>query len=237
MHFRTLSLAYDGCESTSPKRRCWADTKAYMPTYLSRLACPSPLLLLALLLARSGSLFAQNASLPPLTPQSCSKPEQAAAVNLASIEPQPTITANETTFASGLVLPADPASMAVVAPVPGISRPKEFAPNPYWDRENRFLFVTAGALAAADFCTTRANLASGGKEQNPVTRIFTRQHSGACGKLRARNREHNGYQLYVPQDRSPQAGADYVIGQHWQLCRRRGVWPNPPLIRKLPAGT
>ena len=28
-------------------------------------------------------------------------------------------------------------------------------------------------MAAADFCTTRANLASGGKELNPVVRVFS----------------------------------------------------------------
>ena len=43
----------------------------------------------------------------------------------------------------------------------------------FWDRENRALFTAVGALAAADFCATRANLTSGGRELNPVTRVFS----------------------------------------------------------------
>jgi hypothetical protein len=45
-------------------------------------------------------------------------------------------------------------------------------PHQFWDRENTVLFATVGAAATADFFTTRANLASGGKELNPVTRVF-----------------------------------------------------------------
>jgi hypothetical protein len=172
-----------------------------------------------------------------LTPQSSSKPEQSAAVNLASIEPLPTITANETTFASGLVLPADPASMAVVAPVPGISRPKEFAPNPYWDRQNRSLFVTAGALEAADFCTTRANLASGGKELNPVTRIFSGSTPGLAANFALETASTMGisYMFHKTGHHKLERSTLWVnIGSS---AGGRGVWPNPPLIRKLPAGT
>ena len=63
---------------------------------------------------------------------------------------------------------------AAVAPalVPVIAQPIAPASHRFWDRENRTLFLAAGALAAADFCSTRANLASGGKELNPVTRVF-----------------------------------------------------------------
>jgi hypothetical protein len=43
----------------------------------------------------------------------------------------------------------------------------------FWDRENRTLFAVAGGLAIADFCVTRANLASGGKELNPLTRVLS----------------------------------------------------------------
>jgi hypothetical protein len=42
----------------------------------------------------------------------------------------------------------------------------------FWDRENTILFGAVGAAATADFFTTRANLASGGRELNPVTRVF-----------------------------------------------------------------
>lgn len=42
----------------------------------------------------------------------------------------------------------------------------------FWDRENRFLFAANGAAATADFFVTHANLASGGRELNPVTKVF-----------------------------------------------------------------
>jgi hypothetical protein len=148
-----------------------------MPTFLFRFAFRSPLLLLhVLLLACCGSLFAQAPSFAPLRPASSPEPAQAA-VNLASIELLPGAPGE----ASGLPLPASPGSMAVVASAPVVARPEEFASHPFWDRENRVLFAAVGALAAADFCTTRANLASGGRELNPVTRVF----SGSTGGLAA----------------------------------------------------
>jgi hypothetical protein len=51
-------------------------------------------------------------------------------------------------------------------------------PHRFWDGENSLLFVAAGGLAAADFCATRANLASGGRELNPVTRVFSGSSAG-----------------------------------------------------------
>jgi hypothetical protein len=42
----------------------------------------------------------------------------------------------------------------------------------FWDRNNTFLFAAVGASAAADFYVTHSNLARGGQELNPVTRIF-----------------------------------------------------------------
>jgi hypothetical protein len=48
----------------------------------------------------------------------------------------------------------------------------------FWDRENSILFAAVGASAAADFCVTRANLASGGRELNPVTRVFAGSTTG-----------------------------------------------------------
>jgi hypothetical protein len=141
-----------------------------MPTYLLHLAFRSPLLV-ALLLTSSGSLSAQELSVAPLPPPASLEPEKAA-VNPASLDPFPSAL-GDATFVSGLPLPASPGSMAVVASAPMVERPKEFAQHPFWDRENRLLFIAVGALAAADFCTTRANLASGGRELNPVTRVFS----------------------------------------------------------------
>lgn len=106
-----------------------------------------------------------------------------AAVNLASIEPLPGAPGEAKTFTSGLVLPASPGSMAVVASAPVVARPQEFASHPFWDRENRVLFTAVGALAAADFCTTRANLASGGRELNPVTRVLSGSTAGLAANF------------------------------------------------------
>jgi hypothetical protein len=86
-----------------------------------------------------------------------------AAVELPSA-PMPTATA-----------PLPEATSAFAAPVAlvPVSVPlQEPVSHRFWDRENSFLFASVGALAAADFCATRANLASGGKELNPMTRVF-----------------------------------------------------------------
>ncbi len=42
----------------------------------------------------------------------------------------------------------------------------------FWDRKNKFLFSTVAAFSAADFTVTHANLASGGRELNPIVRPF-----------------------------------------------------------------
>jgi hypothetical protein len=42
----------------------------------------------------------------------------------------------------------------------------------FWDKENLILFAATAALSGADFAVTRANLANGGRELNPVVRWF-----------------------------------------------------------------
>jgi hypothetical protein len=42
----------------------------------------------------------------------------------------------------------------------------------FWDKKNCALFVVAAAFNGADFAVTRANLQSGGRELNPVVRMF-----------------------------------------------------------------
>src|SRR6516165_7389681 len=42
----------------------------------------------------------------------------------------------------------------------------------FWDRENRILFVSVAASSTEDFTVTYSNLKNGGKELNPVTRVF-----------------------------------------------------------------
>jgi len=126
----------------------------------------SLLLSLTLLLAQSGSLLAQEPSFSVLTqvPGNHLPAAELAAVELPSA-PLP-----------ALAIPLAGANSASAAPaaafVPVIEQPKASTPHRFWDHENRILFAATGALAAADFCTTRANLASGGKELNPLTRVF-----------------------------------------------------------------
>jgi hypothetical protein len=65
-----------------------------------------------------------------------------------------------------------------------------FTPSPlntdrhkFWDNDNRVLFATAFALDTADFAVTRANLQSGGRELNPLVRIFGRSTAGLAANF------------------------------------------------------
>lgn len=50
---------------------------------------------------------------------------------------------------------------------------KELATHRFWDRENRVLFAATGLAVTGDFFVTHANLSSGGRELDPVARLFT----------------------------------------------------------------
>lgn len=67
---------------------------------------------------------------------------------------------------------AEPAMAVVFAP-----RSPETA-HRFWDKQNRILFIAAAASNAADFAVTRANLQSGGRELNPVVRVFGNSSTG-----------------------------------------------------------
>jgi hypothetical protein len=49
----------------------------------------------------------------------------------------------------------------------------EASSHRFWDRENTILFATSAAFNAADFVITRDNLRGGGRELNPITRVFS----------------------------------------------------------------
>ena len=59
-----------------------------------------------------------------------------------------------------------------VQPQPFIHATPTAARHAFWDRDNVMLFTAVGAAATADFFVTKQNLASGGKELNPITRVF-----------------------------------------------------------------
>jgi hypothetical protein len=84
-------------------------------------------------------------------------------------------------FAQELALNAPQPSEAVAAPII-VSAPTPPAAivteHRFWDKENIALFAASGALAASDFTVTRQNLQSGGRELNPVVRVFGRSTPG-----------------------------------------------------------
>jgi len=121
----------------------------------------------ALTILLSASAFAQRLSLsaPTIVPGSS---QPADAIEVATVDrPAAPMPAPIATMSA-----ANPALAAPVAFVPVSVQPQETTPHRFWDRNNTVLFVAVGAFAAADFCTTRANLVSGGKELNPVARMF-----------------------------------------------------------------
>jgi hypothetical protein len=71
--------------------------------------------------------------------------------------------------------PAPPVTRAVsfVTAPPETPRPHRF-----WDKQNLALFGATAALSGADFSVTRANLQSGGRELNPIVRVFGRSTPG-----------------------------------------------------------
>jgi hypothetical protein len=75
------------------------------------------------------------------------------------------------------------ASPIVVSPAAANTLPEAPSQHRFWDNENRALFVAVAALSAADFAVTRANLQSGGKELNPVTRLFSGSTAGLAANF------------------------------------------------------
>ena len=69
-------------------------------------------------------------------------------------------------------MPSVAAAPPIVAPVSEIQRHK------FWDRENWALFAASAAFSGADFAVTRANLQTGGRELNPMVRVFGRSAPG-----------------------------------------------------------
>lgn len=68
-------------------------------------------------------------------------------------------------------LPDDPGG-GVAGFVAPQSPPLAGTPSGFWDRENRILFASVAATSTLDFAVTYSNLQNGGKELNPVTRVF-----------------------------------------------------------------
>jgi len=74
--------------------------------------------------------------------------------------------------------PASPDADAMTSPLATNSLPEAPEQHRFWDTENRALFATVAVLSAADFAITRSILQNGGKELNPVTRLFSGSTAG-----------------------------------------------------------
>jgi hypothetical protein len=79
-------------------------------------------------------------------------------------------------FAQG---PAPDAPSPSVEPSSSLiaAQPK-YETHEFFDRENRILFLADAAVNGADFAVTRSNLQSGGRELDPIVRVFGRSTLG-----------------------------------------------------------
>lgn len=87
-------------------------------------------------------------------------------VEISSLSPLPSLTAMNEASAEG----------ALAAPMPIIESGaalRKATTHRFWDRENRVLFAATSIAATGDFFVTHANLSSGGRELDPVARLFT----------------------------------------------------------------
>jgi hypothetical protein len=80
-------------------------------------------------------------------------------------------------FAQGPLPDAPVPSAAAVTPVQ-VTPISESSRHKFWDKQNYELFAASAALSGADFAVTRANLQSGGRELNPMVRVFGRSTAG-----------------------------------------------------------
>ena len=91
---------------------------------------------------------------------------------------------NPTLLAQGQGPSVDAPTPLVEAFTPASNRPSSVGDeHRFWDKQNRALFLAAAALNGADFAVTRANLQSGGQEQNPVVRVFGRSTAGLAANF------------------------------------------------------
>jgi len=80
-------------------------------------------------------------------------------------------------FAQG-PLPDAPLPTGEPTPAVVITPVREFGEHKFWDKQNCALFAVSAALSGADFAVTRANLQNGGRELNPMVRVFGRSTAG-----------------------------------------------------------
>lgn len=69
------------------------------------------------------------------------------------------------------------------SPLVSTPAPQAGDQHKFWDKSNYILFTAVAATSAADFAVTRANLSNGGRELNPVTRLFGRSTAGLAANF------------------------------------------------------
>jgi hypothetical protein len=110
----------------------------------------------------------------------------AQAVSIATLNDGPRGFFPENSGPSGLV-PSSASSVApnavTASPTAATLLPEAPSLHKFWDNENRALFTTVAALSAADFALTRSILQNGGKELNPVTRLFSGSTAGLAANF------------------------------------------------------
>lgn len=138
----------------------------------NRMVTPNRLAVILIILTQPALLMGQQLAVS--TP-----PELFARPTTGSAEMQPSLAgyAEAAAERNALIISSNVRTISPVMLVT-IPTPPE---HRFWDRQNRTLFVLNGAMATADFFTTRRNLAHNGQELNPVTRMF----SGSTGTLAA----------------------------------------------------
>ena len=80
-------------------------------------------------------------------------------VSLALLQPKSIELASPVEFVEPITLPSVPS-------------------HRFWDRQNCILFAANAVFSAADFAMTRHNLSLGGRELNPITRMFAGSTAG-----------------------------------------------------------
>jgi hypothetical protein len=122
---------------------------------------------LILVVLLSGAGLAQTVSIATLD----DGPPPSFPENSASSSP---VAPNASSFGPGAVT-ASPTAASLLPEAPSLHK--------FWDNENRALFTTVAALSAADFALTRSILQNGGKELNPVTRLFSGSTAGLAANF------------------------------------------------------
>jgi hypothetical protein len=122
---------------------------------------------LILVVLLSGAGLAQTVSIATLD----DGPPSSFPENSASSSP---VAPNASSFGPGAVT-ASPTAASLLPEAPSLHK--------FWDNENRALFTTVAALSAADFALTRSILQNGGKELNPVTRLFSGSTAGLAANF------------------------------------------------------